>query len=181
MSSFSDGPESRVLHRLLSALRSLGSIEQDVKLALSDASSLATKRSPIATSGRTPPTSWRWFLPLDEDDRLGSPSRLVVSSVSIEQAGAHEVLRVWTRGGLAGELTVAEGDGQVVAERLGLSERLTGAEPTRIAEDMTSGLRTAAEAVANELMDATERGEGGAVSIAQGRLLKALRELGWKP
>jgi hypothetical protein len=32
--------------------------------------------------------------------------------------GAHDVVRVWNRGGLAGELIVNEGDGEKIAARL---------------------------------------------------------------
>jgi hypothetical protein len=40
-----------------------------------------------------------------------SPSDHVVSSATVHDAGAHEVVRVWSRGGLAGELVVGRGDG----------------------------------------------------------------------
>jgi len=41
----------------------------------------------------------------------GSPSEHVVSSAEVRTFGAHEVVRVWSRGGLAGELVVGRGDG----------------------------------------------------------------------
>lgn len=40
-----------------------------------------------------------------------SPSDHVVSSATVREAGAHEVVRVWSRGGIAGELVVSRGDG----------------------------------------------------------------------
>jgi hypothetical protein len=41
----------------------------------------------------------------------GSPSEHVVSSAEVREAGAHEIVRIWSRGGLAGELIVGLGDG----------------------------------------------------------------------
>ena len=41
----------------------------------------------------------------------GSPSACVISSAEVLEAGAHEVVRVWSRGGFAGELVVSRGDG----------------------------------------------------------------------
>jgi uridine phosphorylase len=41
----------------------------------------------------------------------GSPSEHVISSAEVLELGAHEVVRVWSRGGLAGELVVGRGDG----------------------------------------------------------------------
>ena len=41
----------------------------------------------------------------------GSPSDHVVSSAQVFAAGAHDVVRLWSRGGLAGELVVRRGDG----------------------------------------------------------------------
>lgn len=39
------------------------------------------------------------------------PSEHVISSAEVLEAGAHEVVRLWSRGGLAGELVVSKGDG----------------------------------------------------------------------
>lgn len=57
-----------------------------------------------------------------------SPSRHVVSSAEVIEAGAHEVVRVWSRGGLAGELVVGRGDGaRLCCVLMGLVA--VGAEP----------------------------------------------------
>jgi hypothetical protein len=45
----------------------------------------------------------------------GSPNQHVISSAEVLEAGAHEVVRVWSRGGLAGELVVGRGDGARLA------------------------------------------------------------------
>jgi hypothetical protein len=44
--------------------------------------------------------------------------RALVSSVRVSKQGAHEVLKVWSRGGYAGELVVNEGDGGQIASSL---------------------------------------------------------------
>lgn len=54
---------------------------------------------------------------------LDGPSDLLISSATLTQLGAHECMRLWSRGGLAGELLVAAGDGERLAVALGLSER----------------------------------------------------------
>lgn len=41
----------------------------------------------------------------------GSPSEHAISSAEVLEAGAHDVVRVWSRGGFAGELVVSRGDG----------------------------------------------------------------------
>lgn len=43
------------------------------------------------------------------------PAEWVVSSVAIEEVGAHDRIRVWSRGALAGELVLQRGDGEVFA------------------------------------------------------------------
>lgn len=40
-----------------------------------------------------------------------SSSAHVVSSAEVTEVGAHELVRIWSRGGLAGELIVGRGDG----------------------------------------------------------------------
>jgi hypothetical protein len=58
---------------------------------------------------------------LIEDDLLPpppAPSEQVVSSVTVEVVGGHDVVRVWNRGGLAGTLTVCKGDGEAMKRRL---------------------------------------------------------------
>ncbi len=76
----------------------------------------------------------KWMMWLDEDEapewpdarrflRDGSPSDHLVSAIAVVRYGAHDHLRVWSRGGLAGELVVSEGDGAALAEALGLVER----------------------------------------------------------
>ena len=44
--------------------------------------------------------------------------RALVTSVRVERFGAHEQVKVWTRGGLAGVLVVSEGDGKKLGKRL---------------------------------------------------------------
>lgn len=51
---------------------------------------------------------------------IASPSSHVASSATVETRGAHELVRVWSRGGLAGELLVSEGDGARLADALDL-------------------------------------------------------------
>lgn len=60
----------------------------------------------------------RWF---DAGD--GPRSDHIVSSAAIVTMGGHERVRIWSRGGLAGELIVNAGDGQKIAEFLGLTEK----------------------------------------------------------
>ncbi len=44
--------------------------------------------------------------------------RPLISSVIVVRGVAHDVVRVWNRGGLAGELVVTKGDGDDIAARL---------------------------------------------------------------
>ncbi len=48
----------------------------------------------------------------------GPPSSRLVSSAVADRIGAHEEVRVWNRGGLAGVLVVERGDGPAIVERL---------------------------------------------------------------
>jgi hypothetical protein len=41
----------------------------------------------------------------------GSPDQHVISSARVITVGGHEVVQLWSRGGLAGELVVSHGDG----------------------------------------------------------------------
>lgn len=50
--------------------------------------------------------------------RIAPASTLVVSNVAVVPGPGHDVVRVWNRGGLAGELTVTSGDGVKLAELL---------------------------------------------------------------
>jgi hypothetical protein len=55
------------------------------------------------------------------DDILPEPTGKdagLVSSVTVETVGSHDVVRVWNRGGLAGMLTVCKGDGDALRQRL---------------------------------------------------------------
>lgn len=52
--------------------------------------------------------SRRYVRPAGSDP---SSSVHVVSSAEVTEIGAHELVRVWSRGGLAGELIVSRGDG----------------------------------------------------------------------
>lgn len=47
-----------------------------------------------------------------------SPSEHVVSSAAVVLHGAHDRVRIWSRGGLAGELVVEAGDGAKIATLL---------------------------------------------------------------
>jgi hypothetical protein len=42
----------------------------------------------------------------------------LVSNVRVTFGPAHDVVRIWNRGGLAGELTMRSGDGEPLARRL---------------------------------------------------------------
>jgi len=65
------------------------------------------------------PLSERLFIAAP--DRLGDPpSKQVVSSAVVERRGAHDHVRIWNRGGLAGELVLQAGDGELLARYLGL-------------------------------------------------------------
>lgn len=55
------------------------------------------------------------FAAIEKHPSQGPRSLRTVSSVFVDRAGGHEVVRVWNRGGLAGELTVQEGDGKSIA------------------------------------------------------------------
>lgn len=56
----------------------------------------------------------RKFLPFDP------VTPALVTSARLTTAGAHDRLRIWVRGGLAGELILSSGDGAQVAAVLGL-------------------------------------------------------------
>lgn len=61
----------------------------------------------------------RWF----EQPGDGAPSAHLVSSATVTQLGNHDRVRMWVRGGLAGELIVAAGDGERMAAAHGLVVR----------------------------------------------------------
>lgn len=66
--------------------------------------------------------------------------RPLITSVRVEKAYGHDRVRVWNRGGHAGELTVTNGDGAAVADRLlggGLNweQRETSTVVSRVLED----------------------------------------------
>lgn len=44
----------------------------------------------------------------------------LVTSVLVTTIGSHDHVRVWVRGGLAGELVVSAGDGVLLAKLLGM-------------------------------------------------------------
>jgi hypothetical protein len=44
--------------------------------------------------------------------------RPLITSVRWRRFGVHDVVRIWNRGGYAGELTVDEGDGALIADVL---------------------------------------------------------------
>lgn len=53
----------------------------------------------------------------------GPPSDHLISSAAVSMSGGHDRVRLWSRGGLAGELVVTAGDGERVALAHGLVER----------------------------------------------------------
>lgn len=73
----------------------------------------------LREEGGADPANERWF----KAPEGGSSSDYVVSSAAITQMGAHERVRLWNRGGLAGELVVSAGDGARMATTLGLVEQ----------------------------------------------------------
>lgn len=56
---------------------------------------------------------------------LTSPSEQLVSSAAVSRHGAHERVRIWVRGGLAGELVVDHGDGERIATMVLMLEERT--------------------------------------------------------
>ena len=42
----------------------------------------------------------------------------LISCVKVQTVGGHDLVKIWSRGGLAGELTVTKGDGAFIADRL---------------------------------------------------------------
>lgn len=140
LDGFTDGPEKRVLEALLSALGGIVELEHEIRTATSECASLVAQKSPVEppTPGASNPSGWRWFLVLGDDAWGSSPSEHVASSVSVEHVGSHDRVRVWSRGGHAGELIMSEGDGEAFAEMLGLRERMPSRDPVRIVSDLTS-------------------------------------------
>jgi hypothetical protein len=57
-----------------------------------------------------------------------SPSELLVSSIKVDDNGAHEHVSIWNRGALAGELTLQRGDAAVLAALFGLQHEPMGEE-----------------------------------------------------
>ena len=45
-------------------------------------------------------------------------SHLLITTVRVEEGPGHDYVHVWNRGGKAGTLTVAKGDGQAIARAL---------------------------------------------------------------
>jgi hypothetical protein len=46
-----------------------------------------------------------------------------ISSVTVQKQGAHDVIRIWSRGAMAGILMLELGEGSLFAQRLGLQPR----------------------------------------------------------
>lgn len=74
----------------------------------------------IAGYPRRPPTPECWYIPTAEEPLPNS--QMLISSVQVIPRGAHENVRIWNRGGLAGSIVTGLGDGQRVAALLGLHE-----------------------------------------------------------
>ena len=67
---------------------------------------------------------WRQFYPRAAGEHTPS-SDLLVSSARVSRLGSHDRVEVWNRGALCGVLVVQIGDGERIAELLGLEERST--------------------------------------------------------
>lgn len=63
----------------------------------------------------------RWF----ESPLSGPPDEQLVSAAAVTRMGAHDRVRIWTRGGLAGELVVSAGDGDALATTMLMLEERT--------------------------------------------------------
>jgi hypothetical protein len=63
---------------------------------------------------------------------------MIISSVQVTEGSIHDKVQVWNRGGLAGELTVAHGDGKKLAARLDESKPHLRVEPARNTHIMAS-------------------------------------------
>ncbi len=83
------------------------------------------------TSGSEPLDGWGWARSSEsrcherdfERPEGGPPSDHLISFATVKRLGAHDRVRVWNRGGLAGELVVVAGDGERIAQAHGLVER----------------------------------------------------------
>lgn len=62
------------------------------------------------------------YLPIDitESD---PPVQYLISSMRVDMQGAHEVVRLWSRGAMAGLLIMLPGDGAALAQALGLVDK----------------------------------------------------------
>ena len=72
----------------------------------------------LRQDGGADPANETWY---QADD--GPGSNHLVSSASVTRTGNHDRVRIWNRGGLAGELVVAAGDGASIALGFGLEPR----------------------------------------------------------
>jgi hypothetical protein len=61
--------------------------------------------------------------PRDYEPVSAPYNQQLVSSAQVTKLGAHDHVRLWIRGGLAGELVVPEGDGHELLSRLYLAPR----------------------------------------------------------
>lgn len=68
----------------------------------------------------------RWYV---MPDPTRPPSEYVVSAIFADLRGGHEHCRVWSRGGLAGELVLEAGDAARLAAACGLTEAGPGEGP----------------------------------------------------
>lgn len=59
-----------------------------------------------------------WYTPTA--DRSSPLSLFLISGLCVLTAGAHDHVRIWSRGGLAGELTLSAGDGKKFADAFGM-------------------------------------------------------------
>ena len=56
------------------------------------------------------------------------PSKVLITSARVLPGPAHDTIRIFNRGGLAGEITVTAGDGRDIASRLLNDEDFTRCE-----------------------------------------------------
>lgn len=71
----------------------------------------------------------------------GAPSAHLISSARVSKIGAHEVVRLWSRGALAGELVVNDGDGDMLCALLGMINHTAAAGYERDLDAMVVAAR----------------------------------------
>lgn len=59
-----------------------------------------------------------WFTHPEQEEPGFVANQHLITSVRVKRGPGHDVLRIWNRGGCAGELTVNREDGEEIARRL---------------------------------------------------------------